>query len=44
MLSSPLAFRWLDQDTLDPDAVEMANVILKAGMEQLPGDAFMIIL
>ncbi|GAX73356.1 hypothetical protein CEUSTIGMA_g809.t1 [Chlamydomonas eustigma] len=36
--------KWLDEDVFDPEAIELAHVILKAGMEQLPGDAFMIIL
>ncbi|GAX73347.1 hypothetical protein CEUSTIGMA_g800.t1 [Chlamydomonas eustigma] len=36
--------KWIDDDTLDERAVDLAYRILKAGMEQLPGDAFMIIL
>ncbi|GAX73357.1 hypothetical protein CEUSTIGMA_g810.t1 [Chlamydomonas eustigma] len=36
--------KWVEEDVLDEDAVELAQKILEAGMEQLPGDAFMIIL
>ena len=39
-----ILLRWLDKDTLDENAVELAFTILKAGMSQLPDDAFMIIL
>ncbi|GAX73363.1 hypothetical protein CEUSTIGMA_g816.t1 [Chlamydomonas eustigma] len=36
--------RWIDDLTVDKESVDMAYTILKAGMEQLPGDVFMIIL
>ena len=34
----------MDEDTLDEESIELAFNILKAGMAQLPNDAFMIIL
>ncbi|GAX73364.1 hypothetical protein CEUSTIGMA_g817.t1 [Chlamydomonas eustigma] len=36
--------KWVDELTYDEDAINLAYEILKAGMEQLPGNAFMIIL
>ena len=35
---------WIDEDTLVPDAVKMGDVIQKAGLNQLPTNAYMVIL
>jgi hypothetical protein len=34
---------WLDEETLDDDAVVLAERIIKAGTSQLPHDAYMAI-
>ena len=36
--------RWIDEDTLLPEATKHADSIIKAGMQQLPNNPFMIIL
>ena len=36
--------RWLDEDTPDPEAIKLADVILRAGMQQLPNNPYMILL
>ncbi|GAX78754.1 hypothetical protein CEUSTIGMA_g6191.t1 [Chlamydomonas eustigma] len=36
--------KWIDKETLEPEAVQLAYTILKAGMSQLPNDSYMIIL
>ena len=41
--SSP-PLRWIDEDTLLPEATKHADSIIKAGMQQLPNNPFMIIL
>ncbi|KXZ55668.1 hypothetical protein GPECTOR_2g1218 [Gonium pectorale] len=36
--------RWVDEDTLEPEAVALSEAIIKAGMLQLPQDPQMIVL
>jgi hypothetical protein len=36
--------RWIDEDTLVPDAVKMSDIVQKAGLNQLPNNPYMIIL
>ena len=38
------SFRWLDEDTPDPDAIKLADIMLRAGMQQLPNNPYMILL
>ena len=41
---SPECRRWIDEDTPDPEAIKLADVILRAGMQQLPNNPYMILL
>ncbi|GFR47567.1 hypothetical protein Agub_g9292 [Astrephomene gubernaculifera] len=43
-IAARCARRWLDEDTVDPDAMALCETIIKAGMTQLPHDSMMIIL
>ena len=43
-LTPPPPPRWIDEDTLLPEATKHADSIIKAGMQQLPNNPFMIIL
>ncbi|KXZ43615.1 hypothetical protein GPECTOR_85g345 [Gonium pectorale] len=43
-ISARCCRRWVDEDTLEPEAVELSEAIIKAGMLQLPQDPQMIIL
>lgn len=36
--------RWIDEDTLQPEATRHADMIIKAGMQQLNNNPYMIIL
>ncbi|PNH09202.1 Tiny macrocysts protein B, partial [Tetrabaena socialis] len=36
--------RWIDEDTPEPEAVVMTELVIKAGMTQLPQDPYMIVL
>ena len=36
--------RWIDEDTPDPAAIKLADIILRAGMQQLPNNPYMILL
>ena len=35
---------WLDEDTLDPEAVRLAETIMRAGMTMMPNSPYMIVL
>lgn len=35
---------WVDEDTVDQEAVQLAVRVMKAGMAQLPNDPYMILL
>ena len=43
-LSCSYTARWIDEDTLVPEATKHADSIIKAGMQQLPNNPYMIIL
>ncbi|KXZ49202.1 hypothetical protein GPECTOR_22g792 [Gonium pectorale] len=43
-IAARCARRWLDEDTVDPDAMALSEIIIKSGMTQLPQDPMMIIL
>jgi hypothetical protein len=36
--------KWTDEDTLDPEAVKLGDIVIRAGIQQLPNDPYMIIL
>ena len=36
--------RWFDEDTPDPAAIKLADIILRAGMQQIPNNPYMILL
>ena len=36
--------KWNDEDTLDPEAVKLGDIVIRAGIQQLPNDPYMIIL
>ena len=40
----PVSRRWFDEDTPDPEAIKLADAILRAGMQQLPNNPYMILL
>ncbi|PNH01578.1 Tiny macrocysts protein B [Tetrabaena socialis] len=43
-IAARCARRWLDEDTVDPEAMQLSEAIIKAGMVQMPNDALMIII
>ena len=36
--------KWDDEDTLDPEAVKLGDIVIRAGIQQMPNDPYMIIL
>jgi hypothetical protein len=36
--------KWIDEDTPNPAAIKLADIILRAGMQQLPNNPYMILL
>ncbi len=42
-IASRCCRKWVDDDHLDEDEVHLAERIIKAGMQQLPRDPYMVI-